>query len=603
MHSPTTTTIYSAIATGPASVGAVLLIGTRGSALARRQAETVVRLLSRLYPASAIRTENVRTEGDADKESPLTLIGGRGVFTSALQDALLAGRIDAAVHSAKDLPSLEPPGIEIAAFPEREDPRDVVVSRHGVGLEELPANPTIGTSSRRRAVQVRALRPDAQIIELRGNIDTRLRKAIDGELDAIILAAAGVVRMGWLDRVAAFLPVDRFTPAPGQGALAVETRRDPDPSAVMVRAINDAGPASAVRMERAFLRGVGGGCTTPIGAHAAPELGVDGHDPMIRFHAMLASDDGARLERLSELVANDRSEEVAFDLAIRLVRAVRPRFQVAGIPAEAPLTGLTVLVTRAPERAQGLVTALEVVGALPVVLPAIVIERVEDQAALATATRRLVTGDFDWIVFTSANAVGPIADQLRSISGLPLASRVKVAAVGEATVAKLRDVGMDADLVPDDASAAGLVDGMRQRGIDGDRILCPQGNLARPTLVDGLRAAGATVDTVMAYRTVPASEADPVVRRMAHEGRFDVVTFASPSAVDGFLATIGADLPALSGACFVCIGSTTAAAVRARGLPVHAVAEEPTDGGLVEAIIRYFGERPARSQTSEAGNE
>ena len=260
----------------PAGVGLLPRIGTRGSALARRQTEMVVHLLSRLFPASTVRTEIVRTEGDVDKVSPLTLIGGRGVFTSALQRALLDGQIDAAVHSAKDLPSLEPPGIEIAAFPERADPRDVVVSRHGVGLADLPREPVIGTSSRRRAAQVRALRPDARVVELRGNVDTRLRKALDTELDAVILAAAGVARMDWSDRITAYLPVDQFTPAPGQGALAVETRRAPDPTATMVRAINDGGLAVAVAMERAFLRGVGGGCTTPIGAYALPEPATDG---------------------------------------------------------------------------------------------------------------------------------------------------------------------------------------------------------------------------------------------------------------------------------------------------------------------------------------
>lgn len=564
-------------------------IGTRGSALARRQTEMVVRLLSRLFPASTVRTEIVRTEGDVDKVSPLTLIGGRGVFTSALQRALLDGQIDAAVHSAKDLPSLEPPGIEIAAFPERADPRDVVVSRHGVGLADLPREPVIGTSSRRRAAQVRALRPDARVVELRGNVDTRLRKALDTELDAVILAAAGVARMGWSDRIAAYLPVDQFTPAPGQGALAVETRRAPDPTATMVRAINDSGLARAVAIERAFLRGVGGGCATPIGAYAVPEPATDGREPAIRFHAMLASDDGTRLERAVERLVPERGEDVAFDLARRLMRAVRPRYHLGAAPAQAPLTGMSVLVTRAQGRAAGLVAALEAAGALPVVLPAIAFAPVEDDAPLLDAARRLAAGDYDWAVFTSANAVEPLLRHLPQTGPSP--GRLRVGAVGEATRAKLQEFGVVADVVPAESTAAGLVQALRREGVDGARILCPQGNLARPTLVDGLRAAGAAVDTVLAYRTVMAGDSQPVMQRLAHEGRFDVVTFASPSAVDGFLVAVGADLAALSGACFACVGPTTAAAARERGLPVHAVADAPSDAGLVEAIVDYFGER------------
>ncbi|MBA2276870.1 MAG: hydroxymethylbilane synthase [Chloroflexia bacterium] len=592
MRSSTTITPEGSRQTPPLGIAADVRIGTRGSALARCQTETVARLLSRLYPGAVVRTQVVRTEGDIDKQSPLTLIGGRGVFTSALQVALLQGRVDAAVHSAKDLPSLEPPGLELAAFPERADPRDVVVSRHGVGLLDLPRHPTIGTSSRRRAAQVRALRPDAHIVELRGNIDTRLRAALDGELDAVILAAAGVGRMGWHDRVAAYLPVDLFIPAPGQGALAVETRCAPDVTATMVRAIDDADVAISVRMERAFLRGVGGGCLTPIGAYAAFEPNATGRERMIRVHAMLASDDGDRLERVCELVPVARGEEVAFDLARRLMRAVRPRYQTAGVPSALPLAGLTVMVTRAADRAAGLVAALEAEGALPVVLPAIAIEPADDQAALAEAARRLAEGEFDWVVFTSANGVTPLAQHMHELDRSTSQRRWRTAVVGAATRTAVEKAGWDFDLAPEKSTADELVRALDARGIAGAKVLIPQGNLARPMLVDGLRAADATVVVVQAYRTVPATGADRLARRLAHEGGIDVVMFASPSAVDGFLAAVGSELAALSGACFVGIGPTTTAAMRERGLPVHAVAEDPSNSGMVRAVTAYFGERP-----------
>lgn len=197
--------------TGSPPVPSAIRIGTRGSALALWQARHIERALERGYPSLQFTIEIIQSEGDLDKESSLTDIGGRGVFTSALQRALLAGRIDMAVHSTKDLPTLSPEGLAISAFTAREDPRDVLVSRHGLGMDALPPNPIIGTSSQRRAAQVRQLRPDARITDLRGNIDTRLHKATADPYDAVILAAAGLVRMGWQDRITEYLPVDRFT--------------------------------------------------------------------------------------------------------------------------------------------------------------------------------------------------------------------------------------------------------------------------------------------------------------------------------------------------------------------------------------------------------
>src|SRR5690606_7195967 len=189
-----------------------IAVGTRGSELALHQARHVAGLLTAAHPGLDVAIEVISSEGDVDKESPLTKIGGRGVFTSSLQRALGSGRIDAAVHSSKDVPSLSAAGLALAAFPQREDPRDVVVSRHGGGLAELPPDPIVGTSSRRRAAQVLALRPDARITDLRGNVDTRLKKASTDQYDAIILAAAGLSRMGWLDRATEVLPVEHFTP-------------------------------------------------------------------------------------------------------------------------------------------------------------------------------------------------------------------------------------------------------------------------------------------------------------------------------------------------------------------------------------------------------
>ena len=273
----------SPVVTVPDPTLGTLRIGTRGSALALAQADLIGGLLAdRGHVTERI---IIQTQGDADRISPLSRIGGQGVFTSALQVALLRGEIDVAVHAAKDLPSTEIDGLTLVAFLSRQDPRDVLISTSGAGLDDLPAGATVGTSSRRRIAQLRSRRPDLTVVDIRGNIDTRMRRATEGDLDAVILAAAGLHRLGWQDRITEYLPLETFVPAPAQAALALEVRTD-DPAAMTVLGGLDEGDVSrCVRAERAFLRALGAGCTTPIGAHASV---VDGS---VRLRAMIADED------------------------------------------------------------------------------------------------------------------------------------------------------------------------------------------------------------------------------------------------------------------------------------------------------------------------
>src|SRR3954465_4492209 len=208
----------------PPYSGRTIRFGTRGSQLALAQTRLTIERFQAIHPEIEAEIHVVRTTGDADRTSPLNEIGGRGVFTNELEEALLRGEIDAAVHSAKDLPSRVHPGAPIVAFPLRDDPRDVLATRHGLPLPQLPSHPVVGTSSRRRDAQIRRLRPDVRIENIRGNIDTRLRKAEGADYDAIVLAAAGVHRMGWQERIQEYFPVDVVVPSPGQGAIAVQTK-------------------------------------------------------------------------------------------------------------------------------------------------------------------------------------------------------------------------------------------------------------------------------------------------------------------------------------------------------------------------------------------
>ena len=246
----------------------VVRVGTRGSALALAQTALTIAALTAADPDAEYAPTIIRTEGDRDKTTPLTVLGGQGVFTVALQDAMLRGEVDMGVHSAKDVPPATPDGLELAAFLNRADPRDVFISRHGAELAALPAGARVGTSSRRRAVQARAINPQIEIVELRGNLDTRLRKSTEPEYDGIIVAAAGLDRMGWQERITEYLPVDRFVPAPGQGAIGVECRADDaDLRAILARVDHDA-TRLAVTAERAVLAAAGAGCTMPLAAYA-----------------------------------------------------------------------------------------------------------------------------------------------------------------------------------------------------------------------------------------------------------------------------------------------------------------------------------------------
>ncbi len=267
-------------------------VGTRASPLARTQTEWVVAQLRHL--GHAVEVETITTSGDTRTDLPIARIGGDGVFVRELERALLAGRIDAAVHSLKDLPTADTPGLELACVPRRATPFDVLVSRGNRPLGSLPAGAVVGTSSIRRVVQVKALRGDLVIRGIRGNVDTRLQKLDDGEYDAIVLAGAGLERLGLAGRITESLRPDAFWPAVAQGALVVQIRHDDAEVRSAVRAIDDSESHLAVRAERSCLAALAGGCLAPIGAwaHMDAEGGLE-------LGCCVLEDEGDRVRRIA----------------------------------------------------------------------------------------------------------------------------------------------------------------------------------------------------------------------------------------------------------------------------------------------------------------
>ena len=267
-----------------------LVVGTRGSRLALRQTEIALAALHLAVPEAQFEVRTIRTAGDRSTES-LSEIGGRGVFVIELERALLEHEIDIAVHSLKDLPVEETSGVAIGAVLAREDPRDALVSRHNVALTDLPAGAVVGTGSPRRAAQLAALRGDLRIADIRGNVDTRIRKVEGGEYHAVVLAAAGLARLGWTKRAAELFDFERMLPAPGQGALAVQVRTDDAATFATVLEVDHAKTRAAVTAERAFERRLGGGCHAAIGAIATVS------DERLRLSGLIGDPEGGRVFR------------------------------------------------------------------------------------------------------------------------------------------------------------------------------------------------------------------------------------------------------------------------------------------------------------------
>ena len=644
---------------GAAPPVAAVVLGTRASPLARAQTERVAASLRAAWPGLVCEARPIVTRGDRTQRSgePLPAIGGKGLFTAELEQALRAGEIDLAVHSLKDLPTEEAAGIVLGAVCQREDVRDCLVARDGLTLAALPARAVVGTSSLRRAAQLRALRPDLEVRSVRGNVDTRIRKVREGELDAVLLAAAGIHRLGLEDAVTEWLPPEVMLPAPGQGALAVQCREGDEALLALLAAIDDPAARAATAAERGFLRALGAGCTAPVAAYAelaparlagveaavaeaavaeaqqaaatADAVAADADEPsdkvsqasdtlslggrgrkaeaaqssqagprrqdepargdgepgcdrvqaegLVRLRALVATPDGRQVVRVE---GEGDPGEVGEQLAREALAAGADRILEA---ARLPLRGRRIAVTRPRRQAAPLAAELARLGAEVAVVPLVRIEP-STGAELDAALRDLA--GYDWLVFTSANAVAAVAERLAASPVRSLATfEGRIAAVGPATAAAVRALGVEPAFVPPRFAAEEIAAGLR--GLKGARLLLPQSDLASPRLAEALRRRGAVVDAVTAYRTVAVT---PSPEELAALARADAIVLASGSAARSLAAALAdAGRPPPS-ALLVCIGPRTAEVAREVGLSVGLVADEASADGLVRAIASRLGE-------------
>jgi hydroxymethylbilane synthase len=544
-----------------------LRVGTRGSPLALRQTDRVIEQLRAVAPGVSCEVHIIRTAGDRNPEAVISELSADGVFVRTLEEALLAGRIDLAVHSLKDLPGALMPALTLAAFLERNDPADALVSEVADSLERLPTGARVGTGSPRRRALLLERRPDLRVVPIRGNVDTRLRKLREGQVDALVLALAGLQRLGLESVVRERLAPDVFVPAPGQGTPTVEVRQDrPDVLALMGQIDHPASRAAAAA-ERAFLITLAGGCLMPAGVFAAP------HGAGLRVVAVLADLDGTHLRREEREGPVDAAPALGAELARSLMAPGRP----GAVP---PLAGLTVVVTRPRAQAGELATALEKAGARTFSVPAIEILPPPDWSPLDAALGQL--DQYRWVTVTSVNGAQALLTRARLYGKISALSGVAVAAVGDATAAALRSAGIKVAVVPAVQRAEGLAGALTD--LEGSRVLVVRGDRGRTILAERLRQRGARADEVIAYRTVAVAPA--AVDAVLGAAAVDWLVLASGSAAKAVAGWPSEWQARLQPARVACLGPETARAAAAAGLRVAVTAAKPDPAALVHALVR-----------------
>jgi len=560
--------------------GREIAIGSRGSALALAQARLVYEALQ--HEGDASRVVIIETEGD--RRAPDTA-WGEGAFVAAIERALLDGSVDVAAHSAKDVPTDQDPRLRIAAYLPRADPRDALVVRTDAKerrLADLPSGCRVGTDSPRRTGFLLARRPDLVVHPLHGNVDTRLRRLDAGETDALVLACAGLDRMGLGDRIAERLEPETVPPAPGQGAIAVQVRRDDGRMLALAATIDDRRTRQAVDAERAFLRASGGGCRAPIGALATivgDELDLLGG---------YASPDGAHAVLAHSRGRVAAGEGLARELAAELDSDARIRTTTGRVELDKPRSvARRVLVTRAADQAHELVSALRQAGLDPVAVPAIAIEFEPPRGDLDAAAGLLHT--YRWVVITSANgarAILKVAERILTELASPW-----WAAIGPATSASLEHEGIEVQFQPTRPSAVAMAAELPV--VAGDRVLVVRGDLADEELAGSLRARGAEVDDVIAYRTREASESSRgLLGAATADGPIAAVVFTSGSTVRGLVSLGQADSIDVRSFPAVCIGPETADQARAAGFQILAVSPTPDPVALATTTVRALAFLP-----------
>jgi hydroxymethylbilane synthase len=496
-----------------------IIIGTRGSQLSLVQTELIKKKLQVLLPQKQIEIKIIKTTGDKNMNPvPLDTIG-KGWFTKELDKALLNERIDMAVHSLKDLPEELPAGLIIAAIPQREDPREALVSNKNIMFEKLKKGAIIGTDSTRRKTQILSKRPDLNVASIRGNVNTRLEKLANGEYDGIFLAVAGLKRLGMENRITQRFSETDIIPSPGQGALAIVIRKKDKILFNSLQKLNHQKTISAVLAERAFSRALGGGCKTPIGAYAEIT------DSQITLHGVVGSYIGTNVVKKSLQGTEAFPEKLGEKLAQTFLKNGYSGFEKPKF----------VVITR-PENASVIMQKyIEALGLLTYFYPSISIAK----SKLSKKAYKILSDikSFDWLVFTSQNGVRFFVAALDEL-GIPLTSlkNKKIAVVGKKTAEAVKKYNLSVEFVPTKFTTQALANEMQN--IKGKKIFMARANLANQLLTKRLEERGAIITDIPIYNTSFIENDNPEFESLLKNQQIYCLTFTSPSTVKGFINNI-----------------------------------------------------------------
>ena len=561
-------------------------IGTRGSKLALYQAYKVKEELQLYYPDINIIIEIIKTKGDKILDVALSKIGDKGLFTKEIEDALFNNEIDMAVHSLKDLPTKFPEGAKLGAVLRRGDIRDALISSNNRKIADLTTNDVIATSSLRRKAQLLRINKDFKIVEIRGNVNTRIRKMEEGYCDVMVMAAAGLQRLELGEYISDLFDPELMIPACSQGAIAIEIRENDQFTEDIVSKINDLQTLIATDAERAFLRTLEGGCQIPVGSYSSIEgdkFRITGFISSIdgtRYIQDCAEGDTSRAVYLSVKLARKLYDNGGYDIlkTIRDENLLNPQ-------TELYLKDKTIISTRALEPGDSLPDILKSCGAKIRSLPMIEIapSPLDDQMIeqLSHLER------FDWIFFTSKNGVINFFKHLVDVTGnTELPGSVKLAVIGYKTGLELEYYGYTSTMISDDSTSEQLLDLFyKQYTPENLHILLSLGNLADHTLSSRLSAEN-KVQRIDVYQTTKPAFADPGIIDLLKNDQYDLIIFTSPSTFNHFCSFY--DRNQVGKLRMVSIGSTTTKAIKEAGFEPVLTAVKSNAEGLKDAIIEYY---------------
>ena len=564
----------------------LIRIGTRGSKLALYQAYRVKEELEKHFKDITFEIAIIKTKGDIILDVPLSKIGDKGLFTKELETALFNNEIDLAVHSLKDLPTVFPSGAKLGAVLKRGEIRDALISSDNRKISDLTPEDVIATSSLRRKAQLLRINKDFKIVEIRGNVNTRIRKMQEGYCDVMVMAAAGLQRLEMSEYISEFIDPEMMIPACSQGAMAIEIRDNDPVIEDILSKINDQETWISTEAERAFLRSLEGGCQIPVGSYSR----IDGDKFYIT--GFISSIDGSDYYKESASGDLKNAVQIATDLAKSLynkggkeILEIIRNINLAETTNDLPLKNKIVISTRAIESGDTLPGLLQAQGAKVLSLPMIEVKQSEVNDSGKDILKNI--NSFDWVFFTSRNGVVNFFKHLIDINGnTELSKSLKIAAIGNKTALELEYYGFSANFISDGNTSEEFLEQFYKIENPANlKVLLALGNLANDVLLNRLSKEN-KVTRINVYDTLKPEQVDNTILNAIKNDLYDLIIFTSPSTFQNFCSFVDNNI--LKKLKIASIGSTTSKSIADVGLEPMITAAKSNAEGLCEAIVEFY---------------